>query len=214
MFRDNYQKEMQKLMPDSSFLRELSKRMEQEERKIQRTDAGMKAGKTGWKAAGWGISVAALICIGAGIIRFGMSGTVHVDDNVMTQNAGGVPNQSMDKEGIFAGSSWYGSEENPEKIYQILSEKLACDEALQLTASETEDFENARVLSAEETETLVEMLEAGSLSGNAGDAIDLSGEQPVHYLAEFGDGAIVKFSVYGERYFYCSEIEGIFKLKD
>lgn len=214
MFRDNYQKEMQKLMPDSSFLRKLSIRMEQEDRKSQRADAGIEAGKIGWKAAGWGISVAALICIGAGIIRFGMSGTVHVDDNVMTQNAGGVPNQSMDKEGIFAGSSWYGSEDNPEKIYQILSEKISCDEALQLTASETEDFENTRVLSGEETEALVEMLEAGRLSGNAGDAIDLSGEQPVYYLAEFGDGAIVKFSVYGERYFYCSEIEGIFKLKD
>ncbi len=214
MFRENYQKEMQKLMPDSSFLQELSARMEQEERKSQRADAGMKAGRIGWKAAGWGISVAALICIGAGIIRFGMSGTVHADDNVMTQNAGGVPNQSMDKEGIFAGSSWYGSEENPEKIYEILSERLAGDEALQLTASETEDFENARVLSTEETKALVGMLETGSFSGNAGDAIELSGEQPVYYLAEFGDGVIVKFSVYGERYFYCSEIEGIFKLKD
>ncbi|MBD5541094.1 MAG: hypothetical protein HDR00_07845 [Lachnospiraceae bacterium] len=214
MFKDDYRKEMQKLTPDSSFLEELSTQMEQEERKSQRTDAGIKTGKAGWKAAGWGIFAAALICIGVGITWFGVPGTVHTDDNVMTQNAGGVPNQSMDKEGIFAGSSWYGSEENPEKKYQILSEKISGDETLQLTASETEDFEDARALSGEETEALVEMLEKGKLSGNAGDTIELSGEKPVYYLAEFGDGVIVKFSVYGERYFYCSEIEGIFKLKD
>lgn len=214
MFRDDYWKEMQKVTADSSFLEKLSARMEQEERKIQKADAGIKTGKAGWKAAGWGISAAALICIGVGITWFGMPGTVHMDDNVMTQNAGGVPNQGRDKEGVFAGSSWYGSEENPEKIYQILSEKLSGDGVLQLTASETENFEDARVLSQGETEALVEMLETGKLSGNAGDAIELSGEQPVYYLAEFSDGVIVKFSVYGERYFYCSEIEGIFKLKD
>lgn len=214
MFRDDYRKEMKKLTPDSPFLQELSTRMEKEERKSQRADAGLKAGKTGWKAAGWGIFAAALICIGVGITWSGMPKTVHTDDNVMMQNAGGVPDQGRDKEGIFAGSSWYGSEEDSEKIYQILSEKLSGDEALQLTASATEDFEDARALSMEEAEALAEMLEAGKLSGNAGDAAELSKEQPVYYLAEFGDGVIVKFSVYGERYFYCSEIDGIFRLKD
>lgn len=214
MFREDYRKEMQKLTPDSSFLQELSAEMERKGQKVPQTDRGLKGRRNVWKAAGWGIFAAVLTGIGVGVTWFGTQRTVHMDDSVMTQNAGGVPGQGKDREGIFAGSSWYGSEEDPVKIYQILMGRLSGDEALQLRVSETDNFEDAGALSFEETEALVEMLEGGELSESYKDAGELSGEQPTYYLAEFGDGVTVKFSVYGERYFYCSEIDGIFELKD
>lgn len=214
MFKEDYRKGMQTLTPDSSFLQELSNEMKREERKVLKADREFKTRKNGWKAAAWGAFAAVLAGIGVGITWFGMQGTIRTDDNVMIQNAGGVPGQSKDREGIFDGSSWYGNEDNPEKIYQILMEKLSVDKAVQITASGDGNFEDAGTLSAEETQALIEMLEGGKLSENYKDAGALSGEQQVYYLAEFGDGVVVKFSVYAKQYFYCSEIEGIFELKD
>lgn len=188
--------------------------MEQEERKSQKADTGAKTKKAGRKVVAWGTFAAAIICAGVGIAWFGVGKTVRVDDNVMTQNAGGIPKQGDNKEGIFDGSSWYGSEENPEKIYDILLEKLSGDKRLQLTASEQENFETARVVSGEETENIIAMLEKGKLAGSYEEEEKLLIKQPVYYLAEFDDGVIVKFSIYEEQYFYCSEIDGVFELKD
>lgn len=214
MFREDYRREMQKLTPDSSFMEELSDRMEHEERNTRKADAGTGLGKTGWRAVGWGSFAAALVCIAVGITWFNAGDKVYVDDNVMTQNAGGIPEQGKDKEGVFAGSSWYGSEENPEKIYGILLEKLSGDAVLRLTVSGEENFEDAAVLPAGEAEALIETLGKGMLLGSYEEEKGLLAGQPVYYLVEFSDGAVVKFSLYGEQYFYCSEIDGVFELKD
>ncbi|MBP3460507.1 MAG: hypothetical protein J6K58_15005 [Lachnospiraceae bacterium] len=217
MFKEDYRKEMQKIAPDSSFLQELAVKMEQEAEssRQERANINGKRKKAGRKALIWSTAAAAaLICIGIGIRWKGTNGLANANDNFMKQNAGGLLEHTNASEGVFDGSSWYGDETKPEEIFGILVDKMTGDKGLKITVSTKENFQNAEEMSSKNTADLVERLAEGQIMGNYKDAKDLLVQSPVYYLAEFQDGTVIKFTIYGEKYFFCSEIDGVFELKE
>lgn len=215
MFKEEYRKEMQKITPDSSFLQGLASEMEREERNLREKDHIKRNRKSGKKVLAWSAAAAAaLICIGISILWRKTNALAPANENLMKQNAGGILEQTENKEGIFNGSSWYGNETEPEEIYKILMEKMTEDPEMKLTVSDEENFQHAEQLSSEKTAEMAQMLAEGHLWENGEEAKDLSTENPVYYLAEFQDKTVVKFVVYDDRYFYCREIDGIFILNE
>lgn len=217
MFKEEYRKAIQNITPDSSFLQELAVKMEQETANgLQgKINIHEKRRKSGQKVLIWTTAAAAaVICIGIGIRWKEINGLADTNSNIMKQNAGGLLEQTETAEGIFDGSSWYGNETEPEEIFGILSEKMTEDGSLKLTSSQNENFQEADRLSSEKTADLVERLAEAQFMGNLEDVKDLAEESPVYYLAEFQDGTVIKFTIYGEKYFFCSEIDGVFVLKE
>lgn len=217
MFKENYLREMQQITPDSSFLQELAGKMEQEAEKSRAEKENLQLhgkGRAG-KLLKWvPVAAAALICIGIGVFWKTTPELATANDNLMKQTAGGMLEQTDNSEGVFDGNSWYGSETDQAEIYRILTEKMVKDSGLNITVSKADDFQDAEALSHEDTASVVEMLEEGCLVGSYTDAKELLSGSSVYYLAEFQDGTVVKFAVYQEQYFYCSEIDGIFEFKN
>lgn len=217
MFKEEYRKEMQKIIPDSSFLQNLAVKMEQETKNSPREKINIhdKGKKSGHKVLIWSTTAAAaVICIGIGIWWKGRNGFVDTNDNIMKQNAGGMLEQTETSEGIFNGSSWYGNETKPERIFEILVEKMTEDHRLVLSSSKGKNFQNAIELDTEKSTEMIKRLSEGQFIGNLKDTEELLTESPTYYLAEFQDGTVVKFAVYGEKYFFCSEIDGVFVLNE
>ncbi len=214
MFREEYRKEMQKITPDSSFLRELASEMEKEEHNLRGKNHLKGNRKSGKKVLIRSAAAVALICIGIGVLWKKAGGLAQANENLMKQNAGGILEQTESQEGIFDGSSWYGNAIEPEEIYKILVKKMTEDTEMKLTVSNEESFQHPEQLSSEKTAEMVQMLAEGHLSEKDEEAEELSTKTPVYYLAEFQDKTVVKFAIYDDQYFYCREIGGVFILNE
>ena len=210
MFKEEYQKQMNQIKPNEDFLKDLAKKMEAEGLQQEQTKIdpiSRKRNATAWVT----VAAAAVICIGIGFVWQGKT-TGTPDENYMTQNAGAVAEQEQSgQDGVFTGSSWYGDETNAEKIYEILMNKMQISKRLVIMKSDSNTFETAHEVSAPEEEEMVQKL-MGAVFADDMSLVDLEEETVVYYMVEFDDGTIVKFAIYNDMYFYCSEFEGIFTL--
>lgn len=205
MFKEAYRRQMEQITPDSSFLQQLSDRMEQENKKQKANKRKIRLRYVSGAAA------AAVLALGIGLFwSIGRSASQQ-NDQPIRQNAGGVAEQESGEQ-VFGGTAWYGAETDPEKIYGVLTKKLESGQGVALTASGQADFANASGLSEAEKESVTALLEQGQYVGSYEAQSDLLTGEPVYYLAEFADGVAVKFAIYEGQYFYCSEIDGVFRL--
>lgn len=208
MFKEAYCRQMEQITPDASFLQQLSDRMEQENGKREITKRRARNRYV------WGtVAAAAALVLGIGLFWNINSRYRAENDNLIRQNAGGVVEKEESGEHIFAGSTWYGEETDPEKIYHTLTEMLEGGQNVAITASGQADFAEASGLSDTEKADVITLLEQGQYVGSYEEESGLLSGEPVYYLAEFADGTAVKFAVYEGQYFYCSEIDGIFRLQ-
>lgn len=203
MFKDNYQQEMNQITPDPAFLQQLAKQMEAEQdlETVRRPKRNLT-----WVP----IAAAAVLCIGFAMMWSG-NGTGKEDENYMTQNAGVLTEQETEGETVFDGTSWYGEETEAKVIYKLMLQKMTSSDRVVLMESDSNAFVTAHEISPTKQEALIDRLQKGV------QAEDMTSEslldmEATYYLAEFSDGVVIKFAIYDETYFYCSEFEGIFRL--
>lgn len=205
MFREDYQKEISKIQPGKVFLDRLADKM-------LAVNADMEEGQE--KKNKW-ISYAVFAASFLFVAMFGIGLSVwqpEYQDNKFGQQAGGAVEDSIKTEHIFDGASWYGEEDNPEAIYNVFLEKLQSDEEPVILQSETGKFSKEGRLDKKQSQRMMTWLLTAKYTDSSTHLKQYSLENAEDYLIEFADGVTVKYSIYGEKYFYSEEIGGIFLL--
>lgn len=208
MFKEAYRRQMEQIAPDPSFLQQLADRMKEENNRRSVNKRRMRLSYV------YGaIGAAAVFALGIGLFFHGDSRYAGENENLIRQNAGGVPETEQSGEQIFGGSSWYGEETDPETIYRMLTEKLEGGQDVSVTVSDRTDFAEAAELSDSELTDIITLLKQGQYAGTYEEEKDILTGEPVYYLAKLADGTVVKFAIYEGEYFHCGEINGIFRLR-
>lgn len=210
MFKEAYCKEMERIQPSSSFLKDLAGRMEQETQQTQAKRAGKNHGKVYVFGS---VAAAALICIGIFVFINPFRKTADSDVSQMKQNAGLAGSQQEGETGIFDGSVWYGEETEPQKIYDILLNRMR-QENFSLSVLENSEADTGVNEPLEDINQMKTLLETGSYVGSKAECGDLLQKMPVRYLLEFEDGVTIGYSIFDGRYFYCAEFDSVFELQD
>lgn len=219
MFKEQYKKDNEMVNPSREFLDKLKTEMKKEERSkgSNRKHISHKnyAGRKVFAAA----AAIALIVIGAGsynkIFDFHKNNIMQPaeisEDNGQNnndKNSGSIGNYSENEENqLFSNSSWYDSNMTSEEIYKIFIKRISSEDDLkELTVSSTNDFTNGKVMDKSSVNKLADSLKSAALIKDD----SYVEEKPEYYMAAFNNGDIIKFVIYDNRYFECSEFEGIF----
>lgn len=229
LFKEEYKRDNEMINPSEEFLEKLKADMKKEEAKKERFIL-FDIRKMAVVAA-----VVAVSVIGADSynkfykeVKNNIIQQTEISDNSGSEEKNGITekdgsagnsgsfdnNGSDEKSGsaqddLFSNSSWYDSGMSSEEIYKTFVKRISSqDDLKQLSVSDTNDFTHARVMDKASVNRLAGSLKGGSLIK---DGSDLK-ENPKYYMASFNNGDIIKFVIYDNRYFECSEFDGTYSL--
>lgn len=195
-FKEEYKESFDSIVPDPTFLDELSRKMKQEEQKRHRN---LKP-----------LVVAACLCIlvlaGAGIWRGfykfpESSEPVSVNTGTTVKNPTAEPN-------LFDSSGWYQEGDSPDQIFADFIGRLKDDSLVENVYKNTQNvFTDDMVLSSTEIHSLAERI---GQAEEVAEKPDDSGDK-VYYMAEFKNGDIIKFVLTDREYFSFLDLDAVYK---
>lgn len=199
MFKEGYQKEMNKIKPRKAFVDDLAEQMNEETEIL----AKKKPVYMNWF---YGTVAATLVtCLVGGFSIFYVNSSEK--DHVMDMQAGVAVDTTQQD---FETDIWYGAETKSKVKYQTMLDKINADKEVAIFASSMNTFLEEDALSVEDKEALFTALGSAAYMNDE----QVESENVMYYLLKFSDGSTVHFEIYDDVYFCNEEIGSTFKLRD
>lgn len=197
-FRDEYKEAVDQIVPDKEFLDELSGKMKAEQKMEKKTYP---------KA----LMAAACICLCV-LIGFGVRYVrMRTSDDLepMQVNTGNTLQNSTAEPNLFDTSKWYRVEDGAEKIFSDFVKRLQEDGEWEAVYKNTENhFTDDMLLSQKEVHDLAQRIQGAGVLADKPDDI---GEE-TYFMAEFGNGDIIKFVLSDDGYFFFLDLDYVYKI--
>ena len=218
-FKDSYKQANQEIRPDPVFIDRLAQQMREEQRAVHRKKKWMASTGVMVAAAALCVAVVSTGTFSLQLTPEDMQNKAGMDENVSDVTFGSDDIKDSDAildgdaikdsdsifdnislEGIsdvgkgFDHVPWYGNAETTEEMLEAFLALLQEGQVEAIYSSKAEAFEEAELLSEEEADALVKILQKASVTDEQYDG------ECIYYRAVFEDGSVVEFRIYGEEY--------------